>query len=49
MIDFKVFWGFALRLTDGRTNEQTSVIVELLSRLKKPLSLECMLEIGEYY
>ena len=33
-IDFKLFWGFALRLTDkwtnGRTNRQTFVIVELL-------------------
>ena len=34
MIDFKVFWGFALRLTDKRTDgqkdEQTFVTVELL-------------------
>ena len=25
MIDFKVFWGFALRLTDERTNERTDI------------------------
>ena len=31
MIDFKVFWGFAF----GRTDGQTFVIVESLSRLKR--------------
>ena len=35
MIDFKVFWGFAFRRTDKRTDEQTFVIVESLSRLKR--------------
>ena len=25
MIDVKVFWGFALRLTDERTNERTDI------------------------
>ena len=35
MIDFKVFWGFAFRRTNERTNGQTFVIVESLSRLKK--------------
>ena len=33
--DFKMLKGFALRLTDGRTNEQTFAIVESLSRLEK--------------
>ena len=33
-IDFKLFWGFALGLMDERTDEQTFVIVESLSRLK---------------
>ena len=32
--DFKLLRGFADRRTDGRTNEQTFVIVESLSRLK---------------
>ena len=30
MIDFELFWGFAL----GQTDKQTFVIVESLSRLK---------------
>ena len=34
MIDFKVFWGFAFIRKDGRTDGQTFVIVESLSRLK---------------
>ena len=34
MINFKLFWGFALRKTDKRTNGQTFVIVESLSLLK---------------
>ena len=33
--DFKLLKGFALRRTDERTNGQTFVIVESLSRLKK--------------
>ena len=32
--DFKLLKGFADERTDGRTNEQTFVIVESLSRLK---------------
>ena len=32
--DFKLFKGFALRLTDKWTNERTFAIVESLSRLK---------------
>ena len=32
--DFKLLRGFADRQTDRRTNEQTFVIVESLSRLK---------------
>ena len=41
MIDFVLFWGFGDgrtdRLTDGRTNERTLVVVESLSRLKDSL------------
>ena len=33
--DFQLLRGFADRQTDRRTNEQTFVIVESLSRLKK--------------
>ena len=34
MIDFLLFRGFDDRRTDGRTDERTLVVVELLSRLK---------------
>ena len=37
--DFKLLKGFADKRTDGRTNEQTFAIVELLSRLKKLFSI----------
>ena len=35
--DFKLLRGFADRQTDRRTDEQTLVIVESLSRLKTPV------------
>ena len=40
--DFKMLKGFALRLTDGRTNEQTFAIVESLSRLKNLINAETL-------
>ena len=33
-IDFELFWGFALRLTDEWTNRQKFVISKLLLQLK---------------
>ena len=38
-IDFKLFRGFAFRLTDGQMNEQTFAIVESLSLLKNSLKV----------
>ena len=38
MINFKLFWGFGDRQTDGLTDERTLVVVESLSRLKNRTS-----------